>query len=212
MPSWEIWWFQSAFVIVSDLPTSCQYASLPMLSMQEVGDVSFVVEHGVGTFCNEHFKRLPRSLQTGLVPKLMSSSRLHKMHINLHNLMWFLNQCNAWMIWYTIRNALLDTKLLLIVAWSKAAASPFVHGSWPVWPCVCYWELHFSLFSRFIWISFRNIDEWGFGFFKKHLCRTGIQLLSMMKFIVRWNSNTQSNNQEAPILWIKSREAMLLWI
>jgi hypothetical protein len=68
----------------------------------------------VGTFCDEHFKRLPRSLQTGLVPKLMSSSRLHKMHIGLHNLMWFLKQCNAWMIWYTIRNALLDTKLLLL--------------------------------------------------------------------------------------------------
>ncbi len=53
-----------------------------MSSMQEVGNVSFVVEHGVGTFCNEHFKRLPRSLQTGLVPKLTSSSRLQKMHIS----------------------------------------------------------------------------------------------------------------------------------
>ncbi|CAM6075704.1 unnamed protein product [Sphagnum tenellum] len=64
---------------------------LDLIASQEVGNVSFVVEHGVGTFCNEHFKRLPRSLQTGLVPKLMSSSRLHKMHISLHNLM-----CLSW--------------------------------------------------------------------------------------------------------------------
>ncbi|KAH8959072.1 hypothetical protein BDL97_06G062000 [Sphagnum fallax] len=95
---------------------------LDLIAGQEVGDVSFVVEHGVGTFCNEHFKRLPRSLQTGLVPKLMSSSRLHKMHINLHNLMWFLNQCNAWMIclsweWVNIESNLCHpfTELLTVI-------------------------------------------------------------------------------------------------
>jgi hypothetical protein len=121
--------FQTCLQVVNGPPSlCCQCRKLEMspLWWSMVWAPSAIV---VGTFYNEHFKRLPRSLQTGLVSKLMSSSRLHKMHISLHNLMWFLKQCNAWMIWYTIRNALLDTKLLFIVAWSKAAASPFVHSS-----------------------------------------------------------------------------------